>query len=167
MSTTRDDQYEPSCINKPLQTKQTTDMIPGYFTESSSSLILKLWSWRVGAHVGQFQVFTVVTSAGSFLKKNCFKLQLSLKPTDLLRLFHFTSLVDEEYPCSRKSGISGICQLSDSGVVNEASDKQHEAWTAKKTLTATWWPQPVNLTPPPPNSPSARKTHHNQYWPSK
>lgn len=37
-------------------------------------------------------------------------------------------LIDEEYPCSRKGGVSGISQFTHSGVVHEASDKQHKAW---------------------------------------
>lgn len=36
-------------------------------------------------------------------------------------------LIDEEYPCSGKSGVGGISQLTHSGVVNKASDEQHEA----------------------------------------
>lgn len=36
-------------------------------------------------------------------------------------------LIDEEYPCSGKNSIGGIGQFTHSGVVNEASDEQHEA----------------------------------------
>ena len=37
-------------------------------------------------------------------------------------------LIDEEHPCAGKSGsIIGISQFTDSGVVNKASDEQHEA----------------------------------------
>lgn len=42
----------------------------------------------------------------------------------LTRLIHLP-LIDEEYPCSRKSGVGGISQFTDSGVVNKASDEQH------------------------------------------
>lgn len=47
------------------------------------------------------------------------------------------TLTDEEYPCLRKSGISGICQFSDSGVVHVPSDKQRYAQRQKDP------PQPV------------------------
>lgn len=138
MSTTRDHQYAPFCINKPLQKKKDNRYDSGLFygvVFIFKSEALKLRSrcprWSVPglafSHIGWIFSNKMIVSICS-----CF-----LKPTDLLRSFHFTSLIDEEYPCSRKSGISGICQFSDSGVVNEPSDKQHEAWTAKKTGTST------------------------------
>lgn len=40
---------------------------------------------------------------------------------------HSLPLIDEEYPCSGQGGVGWVGQLTDSGVVDEASDKQHEA----------------------------------------
>lgn len=47
-------------------------------------------------------------------------------------LLHILPLIDEEYPCSGQGGVGGVGQFSHSGVVDEASDKQHEAWAANR-----------------------------------
>lgn len=45
-----------------------------------------------------------------------------------VHFFHIQHpLIDEEYPCSGEGGIGGISQFTHSGVVNKASDEQHEA----------------------------------------
>lgn len=42
-------------------------------------------------------------------------------------LAHILPLIDEEDPCSGQRGVGGVGQFTHSGVVDEASDEQHEA----------------------------------------
>lgn len=50
---------------------------------------------------------------------------------------HILPLIDEEYPCSGQGGVGGVGQFAHSGVVDEASDKQHEAWAAQSNTMSS------------------------------
>lgn len=45
----------------------------------------------------------------------------------LAALVHILPLINEEDPCAGQGGVGGVGQFTHSGVVDEASDKQHEA----------------------------------------